>query len=52
MSAESRDEQTQTAQKVVILHLRSQVGMNRVEDASRGGVLAEPIDEQDDDQEE
>lgn len=52
MSAESRDEQTQTAQKVVILHLRSQVGMDRVEDASRGGILAEAVDEQDDDQEE
>jgi hypothetical protein len=51
MSAESRDEQTQTAQKIVILHLRSQVGMDRVEDTSRGGVLAKPIDEQDDDQE-
>jgi hypothetical protein len=52
MPAEPCDEQTQTAQKVVVLHLRSQVGMNRVEDASRGGVLAEAIDEQDDDQEE
>jgi hypothetical protein len=52
MPAEPCDEQTQTAQKVVVLHLRSQVGMNRMEDTSRGGVLAEPVDEQDDDQEE
>ena len=52
VSSEPCDQQSEASQKVVVFHLRAQVGMNGMKDTPRRGVLGEPVDEQDDDQEE